>query len=153
MTINSELLAALLFLVFGAAAVLLGWGYGLGTPSRLGTGAMPVLVGGVLCVLGIAQFANATKAARARQRLPRAFSRAEVRPLLLVLGAVLAFAALVIPAGLIPALVVLIAIAWSAQSGGQRWEIAGAMVTVIALIIAIFKLGLGLPIRLFPAGF
>ncbi len=152
MTVGSEMLAAAIFIVFGLASLVLGWGYGFGTMSQMGSGAMPVLVGGALSLLGIAQAINALRTARADGIFAPAFARNEVRPLILILLAVLAFAALILPAGLIPALTALIVIAWFAQKGGQRWEIFAALVGVILLIIAIFKYGLGLPLRLFPGG-
>lgn len=153
MTFNSDILAGVLFVVFGAATVLLGWSYGLGTMTQLGSGAMPVLAGGVLGLLGVVQLLRAIRATEKGLAAARpAFSRSELRPLLLILGAVFAFAALIIPAGLIPALVALIAIAWLAQKGSAKWEIAGAMVLVIIVVIAIFKYGLGLPLRLFAWG-
>ena len=145
MTISSETLAALIFLFFGAAAIAFGAGYGFGTPRALGAGAMPILVGGALCILGVVQLLRALRGAG----LPSAFSRSDLRPLLLILAAVLAFATLVIPTGLVPALAALIAIAWFAEKGGHNVELAAAMVVVILVMIAIFSFGLGLPIRLF----
>lgn len=146
MSISSETLAALIFLLFGAAAIALGAGYGFGTPRALGAGAMPILVGVALCILGAVQL---VRALRGGVRLPSAFSRSELRPVVLILAAVFAFATLVIPVGLVPALAALIAIAWFAEKGGRSLELAGAMVVVILVMIAIFNLGLGLPIRLF----
>ncbi len=64
-----------------------------------------------------------------------------------------AFAVLIVPLGLVPALIVQIAIAWYAQDGGERWELFGAMAAVTGIIIVIFKYGLGLPLKLLPAGF
>lgn len=150
MTINSEVLAALIFLFFGAFAIFMGAGFGFGTPNALGAGAMPVLVGGALCLLGVVQFARAL---RADVTLPHAFSRSEMRPLFLILAAVFAFATLIIPTGLVPALAVLIAISWFAEKGGRTIELTGALVVVTIVMIAIFKFGLGLPIRLFAWGF
>lgn len=149
MTINSEVLAALIFLFFGLMAIVLGWEYGLGTSRQLGGGAMPVLAGIALIGLGAVQFLRAASAGKGSESLPRAFARSEARPLLLILAAVLAFAILIIPTGLVPALAALIAIAWFAEDGGRRWELPVAMVTVIVIMIAIFNIGLGLPIRLF----
>jgi hypothetical protein len=146
MTISSETLAALIFLFFGVVAMVFGAGYGFGTPRALGAGAMPMLVGGALCILGVVQL---LRAFRHRAGLPSAFSRSELRPLLLILAAVFAFATLVIPTGLVPALAALIAIAWFAEKGGRGVELAAAMVVVILVMIAIFSFGLGLPIRLF----
>lgn len=153
MNITSDMLAAVIFIIFGIAAIALGWGYGFGSMSQMGTGAMPVLAGIALSLLGLVQFANAARTAADGEGQAPAFFRAELRPLLLILGAVFAFAVLIRPAGLIPALTALVVIAWFAQKGGRRWEIAGALVGVILLMIAIFKYGLGLPLRLFGGGF
>ena len=153
MTINSEVLAAALFLVFGLVTIILGSSYGVGNITQPGAGAIPVLAGLALCALGVVQFLNATKAARGGEMLPRAFSRTEVRPLVLILGAVFVFAFLITRTGLVPALAALTFIAWFAQKGGRRWEILGAMITAIVFMIAIFKYGLGIPLQLFVAGF
>jgi hypothetical protein len=111
------------------------------------------MVGTALIVMGAAQAANAARSARAGTAHPKAFARAEMRPLLLILAAVFAFAALILPTGLIPALTALVGISWFAQKGGTRWEVFAALAGVIVLMIAIFKFGLGLPLRLFAFGF
>lgn len=151
--INSEMLAAAIFIGFGLIAVGLGSTYGFGSMQQMGTGAMPVIVGAALVLMGIAQALNAQRSAKAGTAHPRAFHRTELRPLLLILAAVFAFAALILPTGLIPALTALVLIAWFAQKGGTRFEILAALVTVILLMIVIFKFGLGLPLRLFAFGF
>ncbi|WEX10920.1 tripartite tricarboxylate transporter TctB family protein [Chelativorans sp. AA-79] len=151
MTVSSNTLAGAIFLFFGMATVIVGWGYGLGTMTQLGSGALPVVAGGALSALGVVQLLSAVRSA-ASAAVP-AFSRFELRPLLSILGAVLAFAVLILPTGLVPALVALVAIGWFAQKGGAKWEIAGAMIVVIVLVTAIFKYGLGLPLRLFVWGF
>ena len=152
MTINSEVLAAVLFLFFGFVTVILGWDYGIGNIRQPGAGAVPVMAGLLLCALGVGQILNATRAARNGQILPRAFTRPEARPLLLILCAIFAFALLVTPLGLVPALAALAIISWFAQKGGRRWEIFGATILTIIFMVAIFKYGLGIPLRLF-AGF
>lgn len=152
MTIDSDRLAGLLFVVIGVATVVLGWSYGLGTMNQLGSGAIPVLAGSALAALGGAQLLR-SRDRKGQKPIAPAFARAELRPLLLILGAVLAFAVLILPTGLVPALAMLITIAWFAQKGGSGWEIAGAIAVVILVIVAIFKYGLGLPLRLFAWGF
>lgn len=149
MTIDSEKLAALLFLAFGAAAVIMGAGHGFGTLKMLGVGAMPMLAGAALCILGAVQL---FKAFRVPEKLPNAFLRSELRPLVLILAAVLAFATLILPAGLIPALAALIGISWYAETGGKRFEVLAVLAVVIVIMIAIFNFGLGLHIRLFAWG-
>lgn len=148
-SINSELLAALIFLVFGAGAIVLGWGYGFGTLNALGAGAMPVLAGAGLCALGLAQLARTIKRQRAGEKFAAAFARAELRPVLLVLGAILAFGLLIYPLGLIPALVALVVLSWFADRTGRHWELAVVMLLVVAFMLAIFHFGLGIPFRMF----
>lgn len=149
MTLNSELLTALIFLVFGAVAVFVGWGYGFGSPSALGSGAMPVLAGGGLFVLGVAQLLRTSAAHRAGERLLTAFPRSELRPLLVILAAILAFGLLIDRVGLVPALIALVGISWFAEIGGRKREMLAVLLVVIAMIIAIFYFGLGIPFRLF----
>jgi hypothetical protein len=148
MTLNSELVTALIFLVFGAVAFIMGWGYGFGTPAALGSGAMPMLAGGGLCLLGLVQLLRTSAAQRAGERLLSAFPRSEMRPLLIILAAVLAFGLLIEPLGLIPSLTALVAIAWFAEAGGRKREMLAVLAVVIVLIVGIFYFGLGIPFRL-----
>ena len=149
MTLNSELLTAMIFLVFGAVAVFIGWGYGFGSASALGSGAMPMLAGGGLVVLGMVQLLRTNAAHRAGERLLSAFPRSELRPLLVILAAILAFGLLIDGLGLIPALAALVTISWFAEAGGRKREMLVVLLVVIAMIVAIFYFGLGIPFRLF----
>lgn len=148
MTLNSEILTALIFLAFGAVAAIIGWGYGFGTPAALGSGAMPVLAGGGLCILGVLQLLRTNAAHRTGVRLLSAFPRSEMRPLLVILAAILAFGLLIDPLGLIPALTALVGIGWFAEAGGRKREMLAVLLVVILLIVAIFYFGLGIPFRL-----
>ena len=148
MTLNSEILTALIFLTFGLIAVFIGWGYGFGTLSALGSGAMPILAGGGLCILGVLQLLRTSAAHQAGERLAGAFPRSELRPLLVILAAIFAFGLLIGPLGLIPALAALSGIAWFAEAGGRKREMLAVLVVVIVLIVAIFYFGLGIPFRL-----
>ena len=153
MKVGSDALAGIIFIVFGIGTMALGWGYGLGTMNQPGSGAMPVMAGAALALLGMAQMLKVRMEAGDTALRKPAFSVSEIRPLLVILAAVFAFATLILPTGLIPALIALIAIAWFAQKGGARWELFGAMILVVVVITAIFKFGLGLPLRLFAWGF
>src|SRR5690606_14624432 len=148
LTLNSEILTGLIFLVFGAIAAIIGWGYGFGTAAALGSGALPVLAGGGLVVLGVLQLLRTSAAHRAGERLISAFPRAEMRPLLVILGAILAFGILINPLGLIPALAALVGIGWFAEAGGRKREMLVVLLVVIVLIVVIFYFGLGIPFRL-----
>lgn len=146
--IDREMLAGLVFMAAGIVAVAVGWGYGFGSFAALGAGAMPVLVGAGLIGLGAVQLLQARVAMRAGEALVSAFPRAELRPLAVILAAVLVFALLVDRVGLVPALVALVGISWFAERGGRGVELAAVMVVVVLLIVAIFYWGLGIPFRL-----
>jgi hypothetical protein len=148
MTLDSEKLTALIFLVFGAASAIIGWGYGLGTPAAPGSGALPVLAGLSLIALGAVQFVRTLRLEAIGERLSGAFPRSERRPLLIILGAILAFGLMIDRVGLIPSLVALVAISWFAEAGGRKREMLAVLAVVVVLIIAIFYFGLGIPFRL-----
>ena len=148
MTIHSDLLAALIFLAFGLLAVAIGWSYGFGTFSALGSGAMPVLVGGGLCATGLVQLAQTAAARRAGHSFVSAFPRTERRPLLVILVAILCFGLLIDRLGLLPALAALVGISWFADSSGRKREMLVVLAVVAVLIVAIFYFGLGIPFRL-----
>jgi len=148
MTIHSDLLAALIFLGFGILAIVVGYGYGFGSLAALGSGAMPILVGAGLCIMGVAQLMQTAAARQAGERFVSAFPRHELRPLLLILGSILAFGLLIDRLGLLPALGALVGISWFAESGGSKRELLAVMVCVGVLLVAIFYFGLGIPFRL-----
>ena len=148
MTIHSDLLAASIFIAFGAAALIIGYGYGFGSLDALGSGAMPMLVGAGLCAMGLLQLMQSRAARQQGQRFASAFSRGELRPLLFILCAILAFGLLIDPLGLLPALAALVAISWFADKGGRKREMLVVMVCVAVLLVAIFYFGLGIPFRL-----
>jgi hypothetical protein len=153
MTITSDKLSALIFLFFGIGTIIMGIGYGFGTPQVLGAGAVPTLVGVALAGLGILQLFRTLREAAAGAPQISAFNVSEARPLLTILVAVAAFGILVLPTGLVPALAVLVSVAWSAEKGGGKLEFLGVLVAVVLMIVAIFNFGLGLPIRLFAWDF
>ena len=146
--IDREMLAGLVFTAVGIVAVAVGWGYGFGSFAALGAGAMPVLVGVGLVGLGVIQIARAGAALRAGEVLEAAFPRAELRPLAIILAAVLVFSLLVDRVGLVPSLAAMVAVSWFAERGGRWREMAAVMVVVLLLIVAIFHWGLGIPFRL-----
>ncbi|WP_186767228.1 tripartite tricarboxylate transporter TctB family protein [Devosia ginsengisoli] len=148
MTIHSDLLAALIFLAFGVVAITIGYGYGFGSLGALGSGAMPMLVGAGLCITGVAQLLQTAAARRTGQQFVSAFPTRELRPLLLILVALLAFGLLIDRLGLLPALAALVGISWFADTGGRKREMLAVLVCVVALIVAIFQFGLGIPFRL-----
>ena len=54
MRLTKDVLAGLMFLTFGIGAAVIAQDYSLGTLARMGSGYFPMMVGGVIAVLGLA---------------------------------------------------------------------------------------------------
>jgi hypothetical protein len=77
--------------------------------------------------------------------------RFHFKPLLLVLGAVVAFGLLLRPAGLIVALIVLIFVSSLGSGEFKVKEIVPLAIGLIVLVLVVFIWGLGLTIPVLPA--
>lgn len=141
---SKDFYAGLIFIFFGGLAVLLARGLPMGTAMRMGPGYFPTSVGGTLALLG------AVVAARALWWSSEAIKPWMLRPLLLVLGAVLVFAFLIDSLGLVPATLALILI--SSLGGGEfrLWEVVLLSLVLAVLAVSLFVYGLGLPLRVWP---
>lgn len=140
----TDLLAGLMFLGFGAAAIFIGRDYPMGSAMRMGPGYFPTILGGLLAVLGVAVLARALLGAPAP---PPSFS---LKPLTLVLASVAAFALSVERLGIIAA-VVLVVLVSALASERFRWrEVLPLALIMAALAVGLFTKGLGLPFRLAP---
>jgi hypothetical protein len=136
--------AGVLFIAFGAAAVILGSRYNLGTAARMGPGYFPRILGMLLVALG------AIIALRGLRTDGAAITAWRWRPTLVVLGSVVLFGLIVNRAGLALSTVVLIVLA-SAASAEFRWKealLSGALLAGLA--VAVFILGLKLQLPIWP---
>jgi mannose/fructose/N-acetylgalactosamine-specific phosphotransferase system component IIC len=141
---SSDLLAGLLFIGFGAAAVYLARGYPLGSAMRMGPGYFPTLLGGLLTLLGTALLIRGL----AQQR--RSISSFSLGPVFLVLLSVALFAWSVDRLGIVLA-VVLVVLVSSVASGRLRWTEVLLLACVMAsLAVGLFTKALGLPFRVLP---
>lgn len=141
---TTDLLAGLMFIGFGAAAIVLGRDYPMGSAMRMGPGYFPTVLGGLLVLLGVAILA--------RGFLGRAVARPAfaLRPLVLILAAVSLFALSVERLGIIAA-VALVVLVSAAASERFRWrEVLPLALIMIGLAVGLFTKGLGLPFRLGP---
>jgi len=139
-----DFFAGLLFLGFGIGAMLVARDYPMGTTIGMGPGYFPTILGGLLVCVGL------VLAGRAFWLPGERVATFVFRPLLLVHGAVVAFALLVEPLGLALAILALVPLS---RLGG--WEVRAAEVAILALVLAalalgIFVYGLGLPFRVWP---
>ena len=131
-----------IYVAFGAGAVVIARDYGLGTAFRMGPAYFPTVLGGVLVLIGLLSLGRAVL--RSGEPLPPA----RIKGLLAVTVATLGFGALVRGAGLVVALPVLVVVS-AAASARFRWGPALALAAGLTLFCAaVFLKGLGVPIPL-----
>ena len=136
--------AGLMFIGIGAVFGIGANQYPMGTAVRMGPAYFPSILGWGTVILGIMVIVDSF----IEPDDPP--TRVAWRALVLVLGSVLAFAALINTGGLITATVACIIIA---ALGGHEFKWKEAIISAVGLSIAvwlIFDKALGLPFRLFP---
>ena len=134
--------AGLLFALIGAAALVLGSRYNLGTAARMGPGYFPRILGIILILLG------GIIALRGLRTQGLAIAAWRWRPTIIVLGSVVLFGLIVPRVGMALSTVFLIVLA-STASEEFRWKealISGVLLAVLAVGVFIIGLKLQLPI-------
>lgn len=142
---NRELVAGLLFLAFGLAGLWFGRDEPRGTALRMGPGYMPLLLSWGLVGLGGVIALRGAIAAGA------ALTAWHLRPVVLILVAVLAFALLIEPAGLAIATTAIVLIG---AAGGPEFRSVEAIALALGLAagaVVLFVVGLKLSIPIWPA--
>lgn len=136
--------SGLLFIFFGVLCAGIAVTYPMGKSSRMGPGYFPSILGGILAILG---FVVAVQALWIKGEEIKPYA---LRPLVLVLGAVVAFALLADPFGLLLATLTLVVI--SRLGGGEFRirEVAVIFLVLAALGVVLFVYGLGLPFKVWP---
>ena len=139
-----DFFAGAIFLLFGLCAVLVGRDYPMGTAQHMGSGYFPFVLGALLLLLGAVICAKSLVIAGA------GIESIGLRPLLLVLLAIGAFAASVDTLGLVAA-TILMTVTGVAASPESRWrEVVVLTIALLGLSVGVFAYGLGLPFRLLP---
>jgi hypothetical protein len=136
--------SGLMFCGFAVVGILAARGYSLGAAGKMGPGYFPLLLGGVLALLGVVLIARSI--VLDGEPLPRF----HVLPLAVIAVAVCLFGALIEPFGLVVALAVLTML--SAWAGPQfRWLEAAALTAVLIVFsIGVFVYALGLSLSVWP---
>jgi hypothetical protein len=136
----ADIIGGAALMVFGAGATAYAVAtLPVGTVSRMGPGLFPAALGVLLAAFGVGTLVSGMRHAGQKPEL-------HLRALLTVLVAILAFALLVRPFGIVPAVIVLTLIACTADG---RLSLARAAVLAAGLALAatlVFKVGLGLPV-------
>ncbi|MDQ7990694.1 MAG: tripartite tricarboxylate transporter TctB family protein [Candidatus Dactylopiibacterium sp.] len=142
---QKDFLAGLLFLVIGAVIALEGAGLAQGSASRMGPGYLPLRLGVMLASLGfVIALQGLRGAADPLQRLAPA-------PLLAATLALVGFGLAIEYAGLIVATALLVAAARLINWRGRVFELVLLVLVLAAIVVAVFRYGLGVPVELWPS--
>ena len=137
---TADLVSGLLFAGLGVAILWVGADYAQGIPSRIGPGYVPRLLGILLTGIGV------FLVVRSRWAAETIDATVAWRPLALIFGAVVAFAVVFEATGLVPAILVSVAIA-NYATPENRWTTAVVLGVVLAFFAwLLFVKGLSLPL-------
>lgn len=139
-----DFLAGVLFVAVGAASLVIGRGYRLGTLLSMGPGYFPRVVGLLFTVLGLLVAIVALRVNGERLEAWR------LRPIVLVTAGIVAFGFCLERYGLVVASLVLLVTACFADRGRRVPEAIGiaALLTFIAWVV--FVKGLEMPMPVWP---
>lgn len=137
--------AGVFFLAVGAGAAWLASGYRMGSASQMGAGFFPMMLAGLLIILGVIILLGG---------LSRDGEKVEHfawRPLFWILGAVVLFGLIAKWLGFLLSIMVLVIV--SAFGGHEfKWKEAIVAAVVLAVLsVGVFVYGLKLPFPVFPA--
>jgi len=142
---SKDLWAGIMFLGFAVVAVLAARGYSMGTAGRMGPGYFPMALGVVLGLLGLLIVARALIAGSG------AISALQLRPLLVLAGAVALFGLLIERLGLVVTLLAVIAVSAFASRESRPLETAALAAALAAFSVGIFVYALRLPLTIWPS--
>ena len=133
-----------LFVAIGVATIVVGSRYTLGSAARMGPGYFPRILGILLIALG------AILAFRATRTVGAPIPRFQWRPVVIVLGSVVLFGAIVQSVGVALSTVILIVTASAASREFRPLESLIAGVLLAALAVGVFVIGLQLQLPIWP---
>ena len=132
-----DLLAGLLFVTFGAAALWFGQGYAVGAATRMGPGYLPLVLGWLLVGLG----AFITVRAFVASGVP--IPRIHLRPQIMIIAALFAFAFAIERFGLLAATAAVVVLGSLASREARALEtiVIAALTAAAAVGLFIYLLG------------
>lgn len=139
---HKDIVGGVASLVIAALFIVPSFKYGLGTPQRMGPGFFPFVLGTILAIIGIAILVPALKRPEVR---PPIFWR----PATAIFAGIAAFALIVEPFGLVPAVWATIVLTSLGDRHFKPRRVAALALVVSAAACLIFIYGLGVPIPMF----
>jgi hypothetical protein len=140
---RKDLLAGLTFVAFGLGFAGLATAYEIGTPVRMGPGYFPLVLGGILAVLGGTIIAKGFLAGEGE-----AIGTIPWRAMALILAAVLVFGFTVRGLGLVPAtfIAALLSALASRRTTVLRVALVSVGLTILCVLVFVVALSLRLPL-------
>jgi hypothetical protein len=136
--------AGIAFVVSGGAFLLGSRRFAFGTAADIGPGFFPAIVAALLVLVG------AWLAVKALALDGPGVEPIRLRPVVFVIAALGAFGLVIERGGLVLAVAALVLIASAAGGKFKPVHAAILAVALVAIAIAVFRLGLGMQIRLWP---
>jgi hypothetical protein len=152
---RKDLLAGLMFMAIGVLGLWVSRDYPIGTALRMSTGYVPRLLCWVLLLIGAGLALFNLGERRAAPGLGAGPEQAQgdesvLRPLVFVVGSLVAFGLTIERLGLVIATLLLVGIGALASRGLRPLETLIAGVVLAAIAVGIFIIGLGITIPIWP---
>lgn len=144
---SKDLWAGVMFLLIGIGAIVVARNYPFGGAANMGPGYFPMLLGGLLVLLGAIMALRCLRFAHDREAIP-AF---RFRPQFIILGSIVLFGVLLQPLGMVLCSMLLVVLS-SFASHEFHWReaiVSALLLTVFTALV--FVWGLRMPIPLWPA--
>ena len=141
---SKDFWAGVMFIAFAAVALYVSRNYSLGTAVRMGPGYFPIVLGGVLALVG------AILVVRSLGIAGDPIGHVRVLPLVVVAVAVVLFGVLLPRLGLALTLPLVIAVSALGSVQSRRWEVLILALVLTVFSALVFVYGLRLPIPLWP---
>jgi hypothetical protein len=149
MLLRRDVLSGLLFIIIAALGLWISRDYPVGTAVRMGTGYVPRLLCWILLAFGVVILLGGLRGAAAKTETDFA-SLSVWRPVVFVTAGLVIFGLSLQRLGLVVSILLLIAVGAFAARGLRPAETAVAAVVLVLLTWAIFILGLGITIPVWP---
>ncbi|WP_277024570.1 tripartite tricarboxylate transporter TctB family protein [Paracoccus hibiscisoli] len=136
---SKNFLAGVSAMLIGLFVIAVTSDYGFGTPRRMGPGFFPMILGGLLTVIGLLiTLGSGRDSAR--------FPKVDIRAYVAITLAILAFAILVSRIGFGPAGIVTLLLAGAADRGSNALHLLLLAVTIVPAVWLLFSVGLGVQV-------
>lgn len=143
--LSKDFLSGLLFAAFGIWGVVLSFGWRMGTGSRMGPGYFPQMLSWGIIALGVILIVRSLMAGY-KDRV----EAGKVRPVILILIAIVLFGVLAERIGMVFSLLIMIGMGGAACMDSRWKEVVLSAIVLTAFAVGVFKYGLELPIPVWP---